>query len=148
MILNMQVGMILCRIVDADAGACRSEDYYDAATLGGAKALRRDDLGRLLPGAKADITVFDLAAPHLGQVIDPIQTVMLSGRGRDFRTVVVDGRFAVIDGKLPGVDEHADARRAQAQFERLVAKYPERTAGHPPVEQIFSSAYQVVRNTP
>jgi cytosine/adenosine deaminase-related metal-dependent hydrolase len=145
MVLNMQVGLILCRVVDGDAQACRSEDFYDAATLGGAKALRRDDLGRLEAGAKADITVFDLSAPHLGQVIDPIQTMMLAGTGRDFRTVIVDGRFAVIDGRLPGVDEAVDARRAQAQFERLMARYPERTLGHPPVEAIFSSAYPVAR---
>jgi cytosine/adenosine deaminase-related metal-dependent hydrolase len=145
MILNMQIGLILCRVVDSDAGACRSEDYYNAATLGGAKALRRDDLGRLAPGAKADITVFNLSEPRLGQVIDPIQTMMLTGSGRDFRTVIVDGRFAMIEGKLPGCDEAADARRAQAQFERLLAKYPERTLGHPPVTEIFSSAYPVLR---
>ena len=145
MVLNMQVGLILCRVVDGDAQACRSEDFYDAATLGGAKALRRDDLGRLEAGAKADITVFDLSAPHLGQVIDPIQTMMLAGTGRDFRTVIVDGRFAVIDGRLPGVDEAANARRAQAQFERLMARYPERTLGRPPVDAIFSSAYPVAR---
>ena len=61
MILNMQVGIILARVIDGSAAAVRSEDYYDAATIGGADALRRDDLGRLAPGAKADITVFDLS---------------------------------------------------------------------------------------
>ena len=82
----------------------RSEDYYDAATLGGADALLRADLGRLAPGAKADITVFDLSAPDLGQVIDPIQTMMLAGGGRDFSTVIIDGRFVMQDGVIPGID--------------------------------------------
>jgi len=145
MILNMQIGLVLARVIDASAEAVRSEDYYDAATLGGAKALLRDDLGHLSPGAKADITVFDLTAGDLGQVIDPIQTMMVAGRGRHFTTVIIDGRFVMEDGVIPGVDPAAEAARAQAQFDRLIAQYPRRTFGHPPVEEIFSAAYPVMR---
>lgn len=145
MVLNMQVGMILCRVTDGDGQACRSEDYYDAATVGGADALGRPDLGRLAPGAMADITVFDLTGAHLGQVIDPIQTMMLSGRGSDMRTVIVGGKASVQEGEIPGIDWAGFARQAQAQFAGLMAQYPRRTFGHPPVEEIFSSAYPVVR---
>ncbi len=145
MILNMQVGMILCRVLAGTAAACRSEDFYDAATIGGADALGRPDLGRLQPGACADITVFPLGLPHQGQAIDPIQTMMLAGQGRDFSTVVVDGRFVVEDGRVRGVDEAADTARAQAQFERVMAQYPDRTHGHPPASEIFSSSYPVDR---
>jgi cytosine/adenosine deaminase-related metal-dependent hydrolase len=145
MVQNMQAGMMLCRVIDADAQACRSEDYYDAATLGGARSLGRDDLGRLAPGAMADIAIFDLAAPHLGQVIDPIQTMMLAGRGTDFRTVIVGGRASMQDGAIPGVDWQEHAARAQAQFERVMAQYPRRTFGHPPASGIFSSAYPLLR---
>jgi cytosine/adenosine deaminase-related metal-dependent hydrolase len=148
MILNMQIGIILARVIDGSAEAVRSEDYYDAATLGGAAALLRDDLGRLVPGAKADITVLDLSAPDLGQAIDPIQTMMIAGRGRHFSTVIIDGRFVMEGGVIPDTDPAGDAARAQAQFDRLVAQYPQRTFGHPPVEEIFSSAYPVVRRAP
>ncbi len=144
MILNMQIGMILCRVAVGSAAACRSGDYYDAATIGGADALGRSDLGRLQPGARADITVFDLDRPHLGQVIDPIQTMMLAGQGRDFSTVIIDGRFVMEDRAIQGSDEAADKRRAQAQFERLMAQYPRRTFGHPEVSEIFSSSYPIV----
>ena len=143
LIANMQIGMILCRVMAGGAQACRSEDYYDAATLGGADALGRPDLGRLQPGARADITVFDLDRPHLGQVIDPIQTMLVAGHGRDFSTVVIDGRFVMEGRILPGCDEAADNRRAQTQFEHIMALYPRRTAGHPPAGAIFSSSYAV-----
>jgi len=145
MIMNLQVGMILARTMAGSAGAVRSEDYYDAATVGGADALGRPDLGRLQPGARADITVFELDRAHLGQVIDPIQTMLLAGHGRDFATVVIDGRFVMEARVIPGIDEAADKARAQAQFEGVMARYPERTHGHPPASEIFSSSYPVER---
>lgn len=141
MIMNMQVGLILARVTAGSVTAVRSEDYYDAATIGGALALGRSDLGRLEAGACADITVFDLTRPHSGQTIDPIQTMMLSGHGRDVSTVVIDGRFVMTNRIIPGVDEATDNARAQAQFERLMALYPRRTHGHPPVAEIFTSSY-------
>jgi hypothetical protein len=94
-----------------------------------------------MPGAQADITVFDFSHDRIGQVIDPIQTLLIGGSGRDVRDVVVAGRSVVIDGAIPGFDFAEAHARAQAQFDGLVAKYPERTWKHPPVDQIFSASY-------
>ena len=146
MVMNLQVGLILARTMAGSAAAVRCEDYYDAATIGGADALRRPDLGRLQPGARADIVVFDLDRPHSGQVIDPIQTMLLTGHGRDVSTVVIDGRFVMEERVIPGIDEAADNARAQNQFEGLMARYPQRTLGHPPVREIFSSSYPIERS--
>ncbi|KRE24545.1 N-ethylammeline chlorohydrolase [Bosea sp. Root483D1] len=145
MIMNLQVGMILARTMAGSATAVRSEDYYDAATVGGADALGRPDLGRLQPGARADITVFALDRPHSGQVIDPIQTMLLTGHGRDVSTVIIDGRFVMQDRVIPGIDEAADNARAQKQFDDVMARYPQRTFGNPPMSEIFSSSYVVER---
>lgn len=145
MILNLQVGMMLTRVLAGSAASVRSEDYYDAATIAGAEALGRPDLGRLAPGARADITVFDLSQPHLGQVVDPIQTMLLAGHGRDFRHVIIDGRFVMENRVIPGCDEAADTARAQAQFEGLMRQYPLRTLGHPPTGEIFASSYPIDR---
>jgi imidazolonepropionase len=43
------------------------EEAIAAATLGGARALRRDDIGRLVPGARADAVVLD--APSFTHLI-------------------------------------------------------------------------------
>ncbi|CAN7465914.1 amidohydrolase family protein [Bosea sp. LjRoot90] len=145
MIMNLQVGMILARTMAGSATAVRSEDYYDAATIGGADALGRPDLGRLQPGARADITVFALDRPHSGQVIDPIQTMLLTGHGRDVSTAIIDGRFVMEDRVIPGIDEAADNARAQKQFEGVMARYPQRTFGNPPMSEIFSSSYAIER---
>jgi len=143
MILNMQLGLMLGRVMEGDASAVRAEDVFDAATIGGADAIGRPDLGRLVPGAMADIVVHDFSNDRIGQVTDPIQTLLIGASGRDVRHVVVGGRTVVTDGTVAGFDMHAATARAQVQFEGLMARYPERTIGHPPVGGIFSSSYQV-----
>ncbi|WP_282603704.1 chlorohydrolase family protein [Paracoccus sp. PARArs4] len=141
MILNMQIGMMTARIA-AGGTAIRSEEMFDAATLGGARALGRDDLGRIEPGAKADIAVIDLRGALCTP--DPVQTLMTSGSGRDVRDVFIDGRHVMAGGVIPGIDARADAARAQAQFDGLIARYPDRTVGHPPVGEIFTPSYERV----
>lgn len=139
MIVNMQIGMMTARMAEG-MEAIRSEDMFDAATLGGAEALNRPDLGRLAPGAKADISVIDLSRTL--QTPDPVQTLMTSACGRDVRDVWIDGRQVMADGVIPGIDAITDAARAQAQFDGLIAKYPDRTAGHPPVTKIFTPSFE------
>jgi cytosine/adenosine deaminase-related metal-dependent hydrolase len=141
MVENMRMGISLCRVAEHDVAACSAADFYNAATIVAADSLGRPDLGRLAVGAKADMTLFDLDAFELGQVIDPIQTMMLSGSGRDFRTVIVNGRVVMKDRELPGVDLRAYRDRAQKQFDGLIEKYPLRTWKHPPVSEIFHPSF-------
>lgn len=143
MVLNLQLGLMLCRVVDGDAAAVRAEDLFDAATIGGADALGRPDLGRLQPGAAADIAVFNLGPDYMGHAVDPIQALLIGGANWGARDVMVAGRFVVKDGAIPGFNMADAHEQARIQFARLVARYPERTWGHPPVAEIFSSSYPV-----
>lgn len=141
-VINMQVGLMLGRVMSGEAARPASADLYDAATVGGADALGRGDLGRLQQGAAADIVVFNLAGNHLGQVTDPIACLMTAASGRDVDTVIIDGRTVMKGGIIPGFDFDVAHQRAQSQFERLVARYPERTFRHPPVADIFPPTYR------
>jgi hypothetical protein len=77
----------------------------------------------------------------IAPTIDPIQSLVLGATGRVTRAVFVDGRLSMRDGQVAGLDMAAARARAQAQFDGLVAKYPERTWGHPPVGEIFPPTY-------
>ncbi|MDN3520345.1 amidohydrolase family protein [Halomonas ramblicola] len=143
MITNMHTGIMITRVVDGNETSCSAADYYNAVTLDGAAALNRSDLGRLAPGAKADITIFDLEGFHLGQLIDPIQTMVMSGSGRDFSRVIVNGKTVVKDRKISGVNFQYLANQAQDQFDRLRASYPERTHLHPLEQEIFNSSFPI-----
>ncbi|UOA34256.1 8-oxoguanine deaminase (plasmid) [Sulfitobacter sp. DSM 110093] len=141
MIQNMALGVMTARIAEGNPTCVSAADFYDAATLGGAEALNRPDLGRLAPGAAADLNVIRLDNPAIGQLIDPIQTLLLNGSGRDVSDVMIAGQFVMRDGIIPGVDEADFHRRTQAQFDAMVAQYPDRTLFHPPVEEIFPTSY-------
>ncbi len=144
MVLNMAVGMMMCRVAENDIDACSAPDFFDAATKGGAEALGRDDIGVLRAGGKADIAVFDLADPAMAPAIDPVQTLILGATGRVTRATIVDGRVSMRDGQVAGFDMAEARAQAQTQFEGLLARYPERTAGHPPVAEIFPPAYPLM----
>jgi cytosine/adenosine deaminase-related metal-dependent hydrolase len=143
MVLNMAVGMMACRLNDGLASVS-SGQMFDAATLGGAKGLKRDDIGVLRAGAKADVAVFDMADSYMAPRIDPVQTLILGATGRVTRATIVDGRLSMRDGDVAGIDMKAARRQVQEQFDGLIAKYPERTLGHPPVEEIFPPTFPLL----
>jgi cytosine/adenosine deaminase-related metal-dependent hydrolase len=55
----------------------------EMATVGGGYALGRDDVGRLVPGARADLAVFDVPADG-----DPYEALVMHGAGRCVATVL------------------------------------------------------------
>lgn len=147
MLMNLLIGLITCRINDNAPDRVRCADLFDAATLGGAKALGRSDLGHLSPGARADIAVFGLDDTVMAPSIDPITTLIAGGSGRVTRAVFVDGRLSMLLGEVAGIDMKSARAQAQKQFDGLVAKYPERSWRHPPVAEIFQASYpEVGRN--
>ncbi|QYK41332.1 MAG: amidohydrolase family protein [Paracoccaceae bacterium] len=141
MVLNMAVGVMAARMMGDGIDDAAPQHLFDAATTGGADALRRPDLGRLMPGARADIAVFDMADPLIAPRVDPVRSLILGATGRVTRAVFVDGRLSMRDGQVAGFDMVAARARAQAQFDGLVAKYPDRTFGHPSVGAIFPPSY-------
>src|SRR4029453_11482206 len=49
---EMRWAAMVCRLADESFTVGKPRDVYDAATLGGARHLGRDDIGRLAVGAK------------------------------------------------------------------------------------------------
>ncbi len=123
MIMEMRHAAVLGKAADRFRGAVTARDVFNAATLGGAKALGRDDLGRLAPGAKADILVVDLTGMHTALVDDPIKTLVYFGSQRDIETVIVDGRTVVDGSRVLGLDEEALAAEANNVNQRWKKKH-------------------------
>lgn len=102
--------------------------YVEAATMGGAKALHRADLGRIAHGATADLVAFSLDDFRGGVIDDPMRTLVLSGTARDAHFSMINGRVVMRDGVIPGVDLPSLAAAGQRIFDKLRAAYAERDA--------------------
>ena len=128
LVMQMRIASYMGKIVAHDLFAASAAEVFTAATLGGARALGRDDLGRLAPGAKADILIVDLSGGdslRVGPVRDPIKALVECGIGDDVETVIVDGVVRMRDRAIPGVDLAALRRQAQAAADDVWAGLPE-----------------------
>ena len=141
--MNMMAGLSACRVAEGRADASSSAEFFEAATLGGARALARPDLGRLQAGALADAAVFALDDPAMTPTVDPVTTLVLGASGKVTRAVFVDGRLSMWQGAVAGLDWPVARARAQAQFDGLIARYPDRSWRHPPVDELFKPSFPI-----
>jgi cytosine/adenosine deaminase-related metal-dependent hydrolase len=132
---------VLSKVADGDARVGTARDVFTSATLGGAWALGRDDLGRIAPGARADLLLFRQDTLSMAPVRDPIRNLVFSASREDLDTVMVDGRVVVRGGRVAGVDEAELARRVQAVAERLWAAVPERDWAHRGIDEISPPSF-------
>jgi cytosine/adenosine deaminase-related metal-dependent hydrolase len=89
-------------------------------TTAGARAAGWDaELGRLEPGALADLALLDLDAPAFAALNDAVDQWILAGGARAARTVIVGGRVVVEDGIPVAVDAPSVAAELR---ERLAAR--------------------------
>ena len=120
MIMNMRTASYLGKIASHDLLGATAGQVYEAATLGGSRALGREDLGRLAPGALADIVVIDISRRdvlRLAPSFDPVKTLVECGIGDDVSIVIVDGVVRVRDGRIEGFDLGTLRDQVQASAE-------------------------------
>jgi cytosine/adenosine deaminase-related metal-dependent hydrolase len=122
MMLNMRTASYHGKVMSHNYKSATAADVFSAATLAGARSLGRDDLGRLAPGARADIILIDLSGNgtlRMGPVRDPIKTVVECGVGDDVDTAIVAGVVRMENKRIAGQDLDAIRRRAQEAGERV-----------------------------
>lgn len=116
---TIRMAAVLGKIKLGRVGAPSAAQAFDAATIGGAQGLGRPDLGRIQPGAKADLVLIDLTKPHNCPVIDPIKNFVYYSSGGDVETVFVNGKIVVDRGRATNTDEHDLRERVRAATQRV-----------------------------
>jgi cytosine/adenosine deaminase-related metal-dependent hydrolase len=141
MLAEMRCGALAAKLIGKNHEAGTSASFFDAATLGGAKAFGRDDIGRLAPGAKADIVILDFDNLQIGPVYDPIRSLVHLATPDLIETVICDGRTLMSDGVLANYDERAVVEGGKLSFRRVVEQFPERHWSHKPIGEALPVSY-------
>ena len=99
---EMRQAMLLQRVARG-ADAMGAREALEIATLGGAQVLGRGDCGRLQPGMRADVALWDMRGIEAAGSWDPVAALVFCGPQR-VRSLWVEGRQVVRDGQLATVD--------------------------------------------
>lgn len=126
LIEEMRKAAVLARIAARDIASVTTADLLSAATVGGAKALMRDDLGRIAAGNKADLVTVDLTAAPMMPARDPLHSLIYHAADRAVRDVFVDGQQVVAGGKVQTLDQAGAARRLELAQRRMLEAVPRR----------------------
>jgi cytosine/adenosine deaminase-related metal-dependent hydrolase len=101
--------------------AMTAREALRLGTRGGAEVLRRDDIGTLEPGKRADLAIWRTDGLEFGGAEDLVANLVLSGSHRVDR-LIVGGEDVVRSGVLVGADEQEIAREHRIQARRLWQK--------------------------
>jgi cytosine/adenosine deaminase-related metal-dependent hydrolase len=123
---EMRKAAVLARIAARDITAVTTADLFHAATIGGATALMRDDIGRLAPGMKADLVLLDLDHPQMRPVRDPLRSFVYHAADRAVCDVFIEGQPVVAGGRVLTLDEDGATARLRAAQQRMESLAPSR----------------------
>ena len=142
MVDELRLVAYLARTQANDPRTTTTSEIFDAATIGGARALGRDDIGRLAPGCRADFVLVDALHPRMQPNHDPVRALIYAAGDRAIRDVYVDGLKVVGDGKVLTMDFPAAALALSEAQKRIVAKAPQQDWAHRPVDKISPPTFK------
>jgi len=109
---------MLMQRVQGGADKMAAREALEIATVGGAAVLGRDDIGRLEPGMRADIAVWDVSGIESAGSWDAA-AILLAGPTR-VRDLFVEGRRVVDAGRVTTIDLDATVAEGQTLVTRLM----------------------------
>ncbi len=126
MLEEMRTAVIMARVAGEGMDTVTTRQSFNAATIGGAKALLRDDLGRLAPGSKADVVMVSVKEPIMRPVYDPLRALIYVAADRAVRHVFVEGKQVVDEGRVTTMDFAEIAEQVERIQSRVLDRVPER----------------------
>lgn len=118
--------MMLLQRVFHGSNSLSPTQALEIATLGGAKLLRRNDIGLLSPNKSADlIGIKTERLSYAGGIHDPLAGLVLCETS-NVDLNIVNGKIRVLEGKLCGFDSLELIRRLNSLSKALIARVEKR----------------------
>jgi len=106
--LTMRLAAVLHKGVHQDPTLITAREVAAMATRDAAEALdKKDEIGSLEPGKRADLIVLNLDRPHLTPMFDVYSHLVYAAGRDDVETVVIHGRTVMRNRVLTTLDEKA-----------------------------------------
>jgi Amidohydrolase family len=115
------------------------------ATVNEAKAFRREAIGRLQPGYRADLLLLNakrLGAPYLWPGHDPYATVLPQAEPGHLDMVISRGRVLLDAGQIVAVDETRLTQKLQSLYDviwTVAGRYAAGVYGRQPAEDVLGT---------
>lgn len=109
---EMHLASLIHKGLAHDPTTLSAWDIIDMATVNGARALGRSDIGELAIGKRADFCVVDLTRLHLVPCLDAANLIVHSMQASDVVMTVVEGKTLYENGCFTTVD----GEKAKADF--------------------------------
>jgi len=120
MLLEMRNAMLISRL-RASQFWLNTEEILWMATVGGTKALGRNDIGQIEPGKCADLTLISMdRIEYAGAQHDPAAAIIFCTALSPVDWVIVNGQVVVEKGQVRGLNEPALIRKQQQISDELV----------------------------
>ncbi len=146
MLREMNLVSTVSKIVEGDSTVGSAADVFNSATLVGARALNRSDLGRITPGAKADLVIINLKTIRMTPLRDPIKNLVFGATYKEVETVIIDGNKVVENGKIEGLDERVVAEDLQKVGESYWRDIPRRDSKGRTLDEISPLSFTEWKN--
>jgi cytosine/adenosine deaminase-related metal-dependent hydrolase len=142
MLDELRLVSYLARTQAGNPRTMTSTDLFAAATTGGAKALGRDDIGRLAANCRADLVLVDVTHPRMRPARDPVRSLIYAAGDRAVHSVYVDGQKVVEAGKVLTIDYAAAAEALEEAQRRMIGSVAERDWAHRGVDHISPPTFR------
>ena len=121
MLEEVRLASFLQKLNRMDPTVLPTRQVLALATQGGAAALgQADSLGKIAPGYKADLAIFDMSAPHWCPQHDLASMLAYAANAADVSHTLVDGRVLYRKGEFTTLDIEKVKAEAGARGLRLV----------------------------
>lgn len=113
---DLRVATLIQKAARLDAGALTAEQTLEMVTMGGARAIgREDELGSIERGKRADVVLLDTDHAHLTPRQEVAPTVVTQTQGHEVHTVVCEGNVIMEDGEVRFANDQYPNLLASAQ---------------------------------
>ena len=119
MLAELRQAFLLQRVVNGPQ-AISAEDVFRMGTVGGARLLGRNDLGKLEPGMAADLIGFDLEVlDFAGAMEDPLAALIFC-TPQKVNWSIINGKVRVMNGEIAGLNLEDLLRKHRRASQKLL----------------------------